>query len=76
MGETRKIVVENYPAHKLPDDLRRQIGAVETVKVTVESVETPKARRPLSDYVGAGKGLYATPEEALKAIRSLRDEWE
>lgn len=76
MGETRKIVVENYPAHKLPEDLRRQIGDDETVKITVESIETPKVRRPLSDYVGAGKGIYATPEEALKAIRSLRDEWE
>ncbi len=76
MGETRKIVVENYPAHKLPDDLRSQIGSGETVTITVESTAPQKARRPLSEYVGAGKGVYATPEEALKAIRSLRDEWE
>jgi hypothetical protein len=76
MGETRKIVVENYPAHMLPEDLRGQLGSEGTVKVTVERSEPQKARRPLSEYVGAGKGLYATPEDALKAIRSLRDEWE
>jgi hypothetical protein len=76
MGETRKIIVENYPAHKLPEDLRRQLGSEGTVKVTVERSEPQNLRRPLSEYVGAGKGLYATPEEALKAIRSLRDEWE
>jgi hypothetical protein len=75
MGETRKIIIDSYPAEKLPDDLRRQISA-KTVRITMETEETPAPRRPLSSYVGAGKGLYATPEEALEAIRSLRDEWE
>ena len=75
MGETRKIIIDSYPAEKLPEDLRRQISA-KTVRITMETEETPVPRKPLSSYVGAGKGLYATPEEALEAIRSLRDEWE
>lgn len=75
MGETRKIIIDSYPAEKLPEDLRRQISA-KTVRITMETEETAVPRKPLSSYVGAGKGLYATPEEALKAIRSLRDEWE
>lgn len=75
MGETRKIIIDSYPAEKLPEDLRRQISA-KTVRITMETEETEVPRKPLSSYVGAGKGLYATPEEALEAIRSLRDEWE
>ena len=33
------------------------------------------ARRPLLSYLGAGKGVYPTPEDAVSAIRKLRDEW-
>ena len=78
MGETKKIVIDHYPVDKLPDDLRRGLESGRMVRVTVESdaeTETPPARRKLTSFLGAAKGVYATPEEAVAAIRELRDEW-
>jgi len=78
MGETKKIVVEHFPVDKLPDELRRGIEAGQVVRVTVEEESESMAPpyRSLSDFVGAGRGLYATPEEATDFIRKLRDEWD
>ena len=75
MGETRKIIVENYPAHKLPEDLRRGLGQLGNVRVTVEAAGTVE-KKPLTSFVGSAAGCYATPEDAVSAVRSLRDEWE
>jgi len=78
MGETKKIVVEHFPADKLPEELRRGLESGDLVRVTVES-ETESVTPPyrsLSDFVGAGRGLYSTPEEATDFIRNLRDEWD
>ena len=75
MGETRKIVTEDFPVEKLPEELRRGIENGEMVRVTVESnarAETP-GRRPLTSFFGTGKGCY-TAEEAVSYIRQLRDE--
>ncbi len=30
---------------------------------------------PLEDFVGIAPGVYPTPEDAVNAIRKLRDEW-
>ncbi len=75
MSETRKIVVENYPAHKLPEDLRRGLDQHGNVRITVEPAESAH-KRPLASFVGSGKGCYPTPDDAIAAIRTLRDEWE
>ena len=70
-----KIVRENYPVSKLPDDLREGIDPRARVRVVVEADEGTKAPLPLNNLIGAGRGLYQSPEEALQAIRRLRDEW-
>ena len=75
MGETRKIVVENYPADSLPEDLRRGLESKAFVRVTVESQDRGRPK-PLASFIGSAKGCYPTPHDAIDAIRSLRDEWE
>jgi hypothetical protein len=76
MGETKKIVTEHYPAEKLPEELRAGLESGQLVRVTVEPEAPQVARRPLSSFIGAAKGLYSSPEEVLQSIRDLRDEWE
>jgi hypothetical protein len=75
-----KIVLEHYPASKLPNDLRGSIAASASVTVTVE--EEP-ARKPLSleELIALTKQAQArargtTIEEAVDRIRKLRDEWD
>lgn len=75
MGEGTKIVTEHYPAAKLPEELRRGLAGGEWVRVTVETGGEP-AGRPLTSFLGSGKGSYPSPEDAVQAIRSLRDEWQ
>ncbi|MEQ1715702.1 MAG: hypothetical protein ABL907_06925 [Hyphomicrobium sp.] len=76
MSERRKIVIENYPADRLPEDLRRRVDdGASRVTVTIESSDR-RELPPLTSYIGQGKGCYASPEEAVAAINALRDEWE
>ncbi len=46
-----------------------------TVTVTISPTETP-GRRRLTDFIGSGKGVYETRDEADTYIRKLRDEWQ
>ena len=74
-----KIVLENYPASKLPEELREGIAPGASVKVTVEE----EARKPmtreklhlsLSDARARASGVSI--EDAVARIRELREEWE
>lgn len=77
MGEGKKIVAEHYPVDKLPEELRRGFEQGAFVRVIVEPDQSDATALPtLTSFVGAGKGVYASPEEALAEIRRLRDEWE
>lgn len=71
-----KHVVDNYPADKLPPELREGLEPGARVKVTVEAKETARTVPKLSELMGSAKGAYATPEEAVDFIRKLRDEWD
>lgn len=75
MGEIRKIVIEHYPAHKLPEELRRGIAPKDNVRVTVESEDVDQPT-PLTSFIGSAKGCYLSPDDAVTGIRSLRDDWE
>lgn len=74
-----KVVRENFPAAKLPAELRDGISLGASVRVTIEE----EARKPLSREALL-KSLQAaranapgvTMEEAVARIRDLRDEWE
>ena len=77
MGEMKRMVIENYPADKLPEELRRGLETGTLVRVTIESEVGTEAspKRSLASFLGTGKGCY-TEEEAVSYIRKLRDEWE
>lgn len=69
-----KIVRENYPASKLPEDLREGLDLDATVRVVVQSISPPIPH--LSRFVGRFANRNVTPHEAVARIRALRDEWD
>ena len=74
MPESAKIVIDHYPADKLPEDIRRLVDT-KNVRLTIEAEDLPEDRS-LRSFIGAGKGVYASPEQAVATIRHVRDEWE
>jgi hypothetical protein len=76
-----KIVREQYPASKLPEDLRGPLPPQAMVRVTVESDETPiKSIKQVMQDIEAARSRGGWPsvstEEAVARIRTLRDEWD
>jgi hypothetical protein len=49
------------------------VGAEAEVIVVIDA---PARRRNLVDFIGAGRGCFATPEEVDAFIRQERDRWE
>ena len=47
------------------------VGTVAEVTVILNS-ETEEPKKSLTSFIGAGKGSFATPEEADEFIRQLR----
>ncbi|WP_157017575.1 hypothetical protein [Mesorhizobium xinjiangense] len=75
-----KIVLEHYPASKLPEELRGDIASDASVKITIEeeALRPPMTReellKSLRDARANARGV--TMEEAVDRIRELRDEWD
>lgn len=72
-----RIVVDPFPARNLPRQLREGLDDNDSVRVTIEdSSPVVTTEKPLRSFVGAARGAYASPDDALDAIRSLRDDWQ
>lgn len=79
-----KIILEHYPADKLPEDVRKHFsrGGSVTLEVAEEAEDRP---RPMTGKEVAAmlraarernKDNLRTQEEIVKEIRELRDEWD
>ena len=44
MTEMKRIVVEHYPVESLPDDLKRNLESVVSVRLTIEAESDPAAQ--------------------------------
>jgi len=79
-----RIVKENYPASKLPVELREGIDPKGNVTVTVVEEETPPERiMSLEETLDEVRRLReegriepVTTDEGVARIRALRDEWD
>ena len=75
-----KIVIEHYPASKLPDEVRGSIPRDALVDVTVEESSPPLAISHEELVMRTQKYWRTAPgttiEEAIARIRELRDEWD
>jgi hypothetical protein len=71
-----QFVREHYPASKLPEELRGNIGPDRHVTVTVVEEETPPERvMTLEEIFAARRPPYRTAAEIDEAIRRDRDAW-
>ena len=76
-----RIVRDHYPASRLPEDLRRELGDATSVRLTIELDEPPydqavavlERARQLRE---TGRVTTVTSAEAVNRIRKLRDEWD
>jgi hypothetical protein len=69
-------VVRNYPASKLPPDLREGVDPNAQVTVTVELSDELPPHKPmtLEEIYALRQPPYRSAEEIVAEIRQLRDE--
>ncbi len=75
-----KIVKSHYPASRLPEDLRGNIPSDSMVEIIVtEELAAPDMAklRDLLEVAPRHRGARSgEPDEAVKRIRTLREEWD
>jgi hypothetical protein len=71
-----KIVRENYPASKLPEDLREGIDPSTSVTVTIVEDTPPHKPMTLEEIFALRRPPFRSAEEIVASIRELRDEWD
>ena len=73
-----KIVRENYPAAKLPEDLREGFDpeSTVTVTVTVDELKPPEHVMSLEEIFASRRPPFRSAEEIVASTRQLRDEWD
>jgi hypothetical protein len=71
-----KIIRDNYPAAKLPEDLREGIDPSKLVTVTVVDDTPPYQPMTLEEIFASRRPPYRSAEEIVASIRQLRDEWD
>jgi hypothetical protein len=70
------IIRSNYPASKLPEDLREGLDASATVTVSVTVEQRPDKVMSLEEIWAARRPPYRTKEEIIADIQRQRDEWD
>ena len=75
MQDGDKHIFSRFPVDALPDELRVGFEREAFVRVIIER-EAAAVTAPLTSFIGSGKGVYAQPEEAIKTLRDIRNEWE
>jgi hypothetical protein len=72
-----RITKENYPASRLPDDLRISVDPEARVTVTITLEEQrPKQPPTLEEIWAMRRPPYRTKEEIDADLRRQRDEWD
>ena len=72
-----RIVRENYPASKLPEDLRTGVDPSSTVTVTiVQEEKRPEKVMTLDEIFALRRPPFRTAEEIDEDLRRQRDEWD
>ncbi len=72
-----RVVLENYPASKLPDDLRAGVDPSSTVTVTIVEEEKRPDKIMTLDEIFSLKGFRRrSAAEIDDDLRRQRDEWD
>lgn len=71
MTNTMKVLIEELS--RVPEDQQDEV-ATPLLKELQELRKT--SARPLTEVIGAGTGLYESPEQVDEEIRNQREEWD
>lgn len=71
-----KVIRKQYPASKLPEDLREGLDPESTVTVTVEELKRPEHVMTLEEIFALRRPPFRTAVEIDADIRRQRDEWD
>jgi len=72
-----RIVKQNYPVSKLPEDLRGGLEPTSVVTVTIEeAVKRPEKVMTLEEIFALRQPPFRTKEEIDADLRRQRDEWD
>jgi hypothetical protein len=72
-----RIIRENYPASKLPEDLRAGVDPSSTVTVTiVEEEKRPEKVMSLEEIWALRAPPFRTAQQIDDDLRRQRDEWD
>jgi len=72
-----RIIRENYPASKLPEDLRAGVDPSSTVTVTIVEEERPPEKvMSLEEIWALRTPPFRTAREIDDELRRNRDEWD
>ena len=72
-----RTVKQNYPASRLPEDLRGNLDPSSTVTVTiVEEEKRPENVPTLEEIFARRRPPFRTKEEIDAELRRQRDEWD
>ena len=77
MGEQKRIVTDDFPAERLPEELRRGIDPGHRVRVTVEDEPASAGTEPrYRRFHGIAAEQGTSIDQAVERVRALRDEWD
>ncbi|MFG1300981.1 hypothetical protein V5F49_14410 [Xanthobacter sp. V3C-3] len=71
-----RIVRQNYPVEKLPEDLRDVGEKGDGLRVIVEAVPAPVSEARLRELLALARSVEPIGDDPVERIRQLRDEWE
>lgn len=71
MTDAMKTLIEELS--KVPEEEQDEVAAPLLRELQKLRKRSP---RPLKEMIGAGAGLYESPEEVDRKIRNQRDEWD
>jgi hypothetical protein len=71
-----RIVLQHFPASKLPDEMRGNVDPSSTVTVTIEEEMRPEKVMSLEEIFAARRPPFRTAEEIDAQLRRDRDEWD
>jgi hypothetical protein len=71
-----RIIRDNYPIEKLPEDLRQLVDPTKAVRIVVEQADSDEPSDSLTRFAGRFADRNVSAEEAVARIRALRDEWD
>ena len=76
MDETKRIIIDNYPVERLPEEVRDHFAEDREVVLSVETRPSLGQPRTISEILDAMQDERVLSDDPVVRIRALRAEWD